>query len=125
MNLRTRAVALWRYLRDAEPARLVQYAATVLALAGVFGIAVPLGLDAKIGAGIALVAFVRDVVVGRVTRAQVWSPDSVARLQEAAKALGAPPDKVDAVADLIASGRLDAVHELLVAYDPPGEHAEL
>lgn len=115
--------ALWRRLRDTEPATAVQFAGTVLAALGVFGVAVPLGLDAKIGGGIALAAFVRDVIVGRVTRDKVWSPDSVARLQVAAKALGAPPDKVDAIARLIAAGKVDAVDEMLRAFDPPGQHA--
>lgn len=122
-TLRARLAALGRRLLVAEPAELIQYVATVVAALGTFGIAVPLGLDAKIGAVIVVAVAVRDIVTGRATRAAVWSPDSVARLQEAAKTLGAPADKVDAAAALIASGQLDALHELLVAFDPPGEHA--
>lgn len=120
---KARVYALWLRLRDAEPAQLIQYAATVLAAAAAFGVAVPLGLDARIAAGITVAAAVRDLFVSRATRAAVWSPDSVTRLQDAAVALGAPQDRVGQVAALLASGQMERLHELLAELDDIGQHA--
>ena len=110
-------------LLAAEPAQLIQYTGTLLAAAAAFGIGLPLGWDAKIPVLITAGVLVRDVLVGRTTRAAVFSPASFAHLAEAAKAFGAPADKVDAAVQLIQSGRLDALQQLLVAGDDPGRHA--
>lgn len=123
ITVKARVYALWLRLRDAEPAQLIQYAATLLAAAAAFGVAVPLGLDARIAAGITVAAAVRDLFVSRATRAAVWSPDSVARLRDAAVALGAPRDRVDQVAELVATGQLQRLHDLLVELDDVGRHA--
>jgi len=122
-TVKARLYALWLRLRDAEPAQLIQYAATLLATAAAFGVAVPLGLDARIAAGITVAAALRDVFVSRATRAAVWSPDSVARLQDAAVALGAPRERVNQVAALLASGQLEQLHDLLTQFDDVGQHA--
>lgn len=124
-KLWAQAKATLQRLRYTEPALLQARVVQLLGMVAALGITLPGYVDRWVGVGFAVLVIAAPYYQGRKTRADVWSPATVADLAAIAALF---PGLVERARELLGDGvsAANVIRRLEVesmADDPPGSHA--